>query len=155
MLNMKPGQWEEVPPYQSPTLRPALLLPACCLLIYVLCLAKTHTGGAAIKSGWNPSCGWWLVSLAAMFDPESVNEVTFQTDGRSLCQTVPDRSVIMRDECQRMRQKTKKTHLSSSFQWLSISSPLPNPNPSASLDRFQRLNLKMICPALLIIDEST
>lgn len=56
---------EEVP-HINLIFRPTLLLPACCLLIYVLCLAKTHIGGTPIKSGWDPSCGWLLVSLAAM-----------------------------------------------------------------------------------------
>lgn len=61
----KTAQREEVP-HINLVFRPTLLLPACCLLIYILCLAKTHIGGTAIKSGWDPSCGWSLVSLAVM-----------------------------------------------------------------------------------------
>lgn len=64
--NARPSQVREEVPHINLIFRPTLLLPACCLLIYVLCLAKTHIGGTPIKSGWDPSCGWLLVSLAAM-----------------------------------------------------------------------------------------
>lgn len=63
----------------------------------------------------------------------------------------------MRDGCQRApsaRQKPAFFSVSVRPFARSFDTSLL-PLPSASLDRFQRLNLKMICPALLIIDEST
>ncbi len=147
---------------------PSLLLPACCLLIYVLCLAKTHIGGTPIKSGWDPSCGGSLVSLAAMLrgltQKASMRWRSRQMAGSKRVGTLslPDCTWQERHNVwwvpTRTLGKTKAGFLlyfgaiARSFD--GVFSP-PSPNLCASLDRFQRLNLKMICPALLIIDEST
>ncbi len=166
--NARPRQVREEVPLINLIFSPTLLLPACCLLICVLCLAKTHIGGTPIKSGWDPSCGGLLVILAAMLrgltQKASMRWRSRQMAGseRVGTQSLPDctwqehhnvRWVPTRTLC-----KTKAVFLlcfGTFAHSLDAVFPPPSPNPSASLDRFQRLNLKMICPALLIIDEST
>lgn len=166
--NAQPSRVREEVPRINLIFSPSLLLPACCLLIYVLCLAKTHTGGTPIKSGWDPSCGWSLVSLAAMLrgltQKASMRWRSRQMAGskRVGTQSLPDCTWQEHHNVwwvpTRTLSKTKAGFLlyfgaiARSFD--GVFSP-PSPNPCASLDRFQRLNLKMICPALLIIDEST